>query len=148
MKKILFVLLLILSVNAYSQDWKQELARDIVVVKDGKMTATDLTLITILSNGRTMQVKSYGEAPANSFISRDQFVAFFSTGVNSITEKILKEAGLKEDDYKTKTIDVKDLIGNAEVELYFYLGKTGMQTVIKGGGKEEKVTLTWETIFE
>ncbi|MCK3684284.1 hypothetical protein [Maribellus sp. YY47] len=148
MKKLLFVLFAVLSVNAYAQDWKDELAKDLVEIKAEKMTATDLTLITMLADGTSMQVKAYAEAPANSFISRDQFVAIFSTLTITLIENMLSEAGLTESDYKTKTVEIEDLIGTADVELSCYMGKNGIQIVIKAGGEENKVTQTWESMFE
>ncbi|PIE84846.1 hypothetical protein CSA08_05080 [Candidatus Gracilibacteria bacterium] len=148
MKKLVLVLLTMLSINLFAQDWKDQLATDLVVVKDGKMTITDLTLITILEDGSSVQIKTYAEAPINSFISRDQFVAIFSTNSYVFIKELLAEGGFTEEDYKIKTVDIKDLIGTADVELVFYMGRNGMQVVVEAAGEQTKITQTWESIFE
>ncbi len=148
MRNTLILMLMIASSILNAQEWKAELLRNIIVMQGDKMTATDLTMITTNFDGNSMQVKSYAEAPANSFISRDQFVALFSTTVYVLIEAILEEGGLTHHDYKMKTLDIDDLIGTADIEITIYMGKNGMQLVMKVGTEENKITQTWETIFE
>lgn len=95
-----------------------------------------------------MQVTTYAEAPANDFISRDRFVAIFSTTFYVLIEKMLSEQGLSEDDYKTKTVGVDDLIGTADIELSCFMGKNGIQVVVAYEGEEKKITKTWDSVFE
>lgn len=141
-------ILMLFTVNAYAQHWSDELSGQLVQVKEGKMTSTELNVITLVSDGTSMQVTTYAEAPANDFISRDRFVAIFSTTFYVLIEKMLSEQGLSEDDYKTKTVGVDDLIGTADIELSCFMGKNGIQVVVAYEGEEKKITKTWDSVFE
>lgn len=141
-------ILMLFTINVYAQHWSDELSGQLVQVKEGKMTSTELTVITLVSDGTSMQVTTYAEAPANDFISRDRFVAIFSTTFYVLIEKMLSEQGLSEDDYKTKTIGIDELIGTADIELSCFMGKNGIQVVVAYEGEEKKITKTWDSVFE
>ncbi len=148
MKRILVIVICIFSFGLSAQEWKDELSRDIVELKEGKMTFTELTLITHIREGTTLQVKTYAEAPANDFISRDQFVAWVSLMSYIWVESFITEPGLTADDFKFKTISVQDMIGKPDLKLSLYMSAAGVQFIVFADGNEERFTQTWESIFE
>lgn len=61
-----------------AQEWKAELAKELVTVRDGKLVAEGYDLMKIELAGYQpvqIQIKSYAEAPAMGLMSRDTFVA-------------------------------------------------------------------------
>lgn len=50
MRKIsLPFILMLFTINAYAQHWSDELSGQLVQVKEGKMTSTELTVITLVT---------------------------------------------------------------------------------------------------
>lgn len=147
MKRILFIVLFFFAFSciSFSQDWKDELIKELVIFEEGKMTSTDYTLIT-MNDGRTMQIKAYAEVADKEIISRDQFIAIFSITTFTLIQEMLDEARLKDDEYKMKTID--ELIGSADIEINCYMGKNGIQIELKAGSEIERFTQTWEDLYE
>lgn len=148
MKKILVAFSIIFSVSLHSQEWKSILSKDIVSITDNKMIAEDLTGITFEGHDEILQVKSYAEAPLDSFISRDQFVSVFSTGIFFLISDLVTELGYTDNQYDTKTLNVEDLIGKPDVELFFYMNSKGIQIIVSSQGGEEKITRTWDSVFK
>jgi len=141
MKKLVTLLVLtILSINVFSQDYQKELLEDIVVISGGKFTANDYTLIT-LADGATFQVKCYGEAPAANVISRDNFVAIFTY----ITIEVLN--GIT-DGEETNSTDLEEIIGNPDVEINCFMNKTGVQIEVKGPDGTDRFTQKWSELIK
>lgn len=141
MKKLVILFAgILLSINAFSQDYQKELLKDIAVITGGKYTATDFTLLT-LADGSTLQVKSYAEAPAANVISRDNFVTFFAY----ITLEVLN--GMTEGQETTST-DLEEIIGNPDVEINCFMNKTGVQIEVKGPDGTNRITQKWEELMK
>lgn len=141
MKKLVILFVgIILSINVFSQDYQKELLKDIAVISGDKYTATDYTLLT-LADGSTLQVKSYGEAPAANVISRDNFVTFFAY----ITLEVLN--GMTEGQETTST-DLEEIIGNPDVEINCFMNKTGVQIEVKGPDGTKRITQKWSELIK
>lgn len=141
---IAFNLLFVTSIT-YAQDWKKQLAEDLVKLEDNKFKTVDYTLMSF-SNGNSIQIKSYAEASADGSISRDNFIGFFAILTHEITNSIPKEGGYSEGEYHTKTID--ELIGNPDVEINCYMNKNGIQIEVKTQEGVNRITKSWAEIMD
>ncbi len=142
MKKTIFLIAIFLSscvLSTNAQNVSEKLLKDIVKIFNGKMTATDFTLLT--SGGKSIQIKAYGEAPAQGVISRDNFIAFFTA---LCTEMI---AGMKTDP-NDKTVDLDDIIGKADIEINVYMAKSGIQIETITSAGPNRVTMQWSDLFK
>jgi len=137
MKYLFFTIALFISTVTIAQtsDTQKELLKDVVSVQNGKFTVTDLTLVT-LSNGNTLQIKMYAEAPATGVISRDNFVVYWST----IQESMLDELA-KDDNATMETLS--QLIGNADFEVNIYMTALGVQVETKSSTGVTRMTKKW-----
>ena len=142
MKTTIVLIVLLLStcfLPANSQNISDKLLKDLVKMVNGKMTVTDFTLLT--SGGKSIQIKAYGEAPAQGVISRDNFIAFFTA---LCTEMI---AGMKTDP-NDKTMDLEDIIGKPDIEINVYMAKSGIQIETITGAGPNRVTMQWSDILK
>ena len=140
MKNKFTLLLFLTSFLTFAQDYQKELLSDVVVIKSAKFTANDYSLLT-LSDGSTLQIKTYAEAPSTGVISRDNFVAFF----HSIVTEILPEIT---DDKNATSKDLVSIIGNPDIEINCIMAKTGMQIEIKSDNGVKRITQLWADFFK
>lgn len=93
MKKVLLVVAIFISHNAFALDakpssepaWKADLVRDLVTVKDGVMTMDEAGVLAISTVPRTeLRVRIRCDAPVKGVVSRDNFVAVTTALYNSI----------------------------------------------------------------
>ena len=144
MKKLIIAFIVFLSfgqMSAQSQTYQKKLLKDIVVIADSKMTSNDLTLLT-MSNGSTLQIKSHAEAPSLGLISRDNFVAMFTSLSTTMIDEI------KKSDSNATTKDLDEIIGNPDVEINIYMAKGGIQVETKSSAGTERMTMQWEDVFK
>ena len=125
---------------AVSQESQADLLKDLVHIVNGKMVITDNELLT-QSDGTSIQIKAYSEAPAAGLISRDYFVEAFSI----LTYEMINL--LKSDD-KAETKTLSELIGNPDVEINLYMTKGGIQIEIKSGEETNRKTMQWSEMFK
>ncbi len=148
MKKLILLLsFLIFNISiSYSQDWVNLLKKDLVKIESGKFKSVDYTLLSF-PNGSSLQIQSYAEAPADGTISRDNFVSVFAVVQAELINSMTSEAGINEDNFKTKTID--ELIGNPDIIINCYMTKAGIQIEFKTeGGGTNRITQRWEDMFQ
>lgn len=138
---ILIALMLFFTFDSFGQGIQAKLLKDMVTITNGKMIIEDFTLIS-LSNGQSIQIKSYGEAPASGVISRDNFVALFSFLVTHNNDEITKA------DEGATSKDLEEIIGNADITINIYMGKSGIQMEVKAGNETERDTFKWEDLFK
>ncbi|MDX2128495.1 MAG: hypothetical protein SFU91_05610 [Chloroherpetonaceae bacterium] len=141
--KLIFSLLLAFCVGStslFAQDYQAFLMKDMVAIESGKYKTTGYSIITF-SDGHTLQVKSYAEAPASGVISRDHFVALFSILAHSIGDEFTKG------DEGAKSKDVDELIGNPDVVINCFMTKNGIQVEIKTNQGTNRQTMKWSDLF-
>jgi hypothetical protein len=124
---------LLLGQNNYMEELKQ----DAVAITDGKMILEDYGLIQGTSDDGSVfsyQVKYRSEAPANGFISRDNFVLASSM----IYLPIFLALG---GDFK----DLAEPIGTPDIEVNIIMNKTGLQIEAKNNLQNiaNRHTMTW-----
>jgi hypothetical protein len=138
---LLIMLTMFCSTFIYAQDYQARLLKDMVKTEGGKMIMEDFTLIT-LSNNSTLQLKSHGEAPATSVISRDHFVALFSHIITVIIDDLTKA------DEGSTSQELESIIGNPDISINVYMAKTGIQIEVKTGTEVDRSTMKWEELFK
>lgn len=136
------VLLLVSGTAMAVEPWQKELARSLVKVEPGRMIFEEVELCTVpadagTADSRSLQVRTRGEAPAGTFISRDYFVALMAVMVGSIDED--------------EELDCKPLaspIGNPDVEIAVRMTKDGVQVESKDNrtGQSDTVTNRWQDL--
>ena len=124
-----------------AQDWKTKILKDVVTVQSGKYTMTEYTLVTF-SNGNTVQVKTFAEAPATGVISRDYFVEVATT----IKTYILMEFKKQDSELKTQTLD--EMIGKPDLTMNFFMSKNGIQVETLANGETERKTILWSELLK
>ncbi len=135
MKRLFLVVVsAVFALTAFAQT-QEELLADLVVVKDGKFTITDYVLAESEEDGDNAQIKMYAEAPAEGVISRDNFLALYTT----LTVRLV---ALLYSGYEIEDLD--DLIGNADMEINIYMGKGGYQMELTSSGETERMTERWD----
>lgn len=143
-----FVILLIgvfaIPANTFGQvDWRAEIKKDLVEVQNGQFKAAENMIVNF--QGNNIQVRYEAEGSAE-FISRDQFVAIHQTLGTMFLIAMLEEAGATIDQIDIKSID--ELIGDADITIKFIMAKNGMQIQIITGEGTEKMTMTWEELYQ
>ena len=120
-----------------TQDWKKELARELVSFKGGKMIIETYELCKIGSSN--LQVKTYSEAPRDGLISRDNFVAITVTSAWTY----LSALG------DTECKDIDRPIGNVDLELAIHMTKEGMKQDFKDHrtNARQSQTVLWSELF-
>lgn len=142
-KAILFgsILYFFAAASSWGQTSKAELLKDIVKVVGSKMTSNDYTLVTF-SNGNSLQVKAYAEAPATGLISRDNFIALTTTIVASTIEELTKE------DEGAKTKDLSAVIGNPDITIKTFVAKEGVQVEVTTSEGVNRNTIAWDDLLK
>jgi len=139
MKKYSIIIFgILLSFSSFSQDKNSWLQNDLVTVSGGKYTVTNYNLITLSDGTTTLQVKSYSEAPVTD-ISRDRFVAWFVIFMNEMFKSL-------NDNKEPKIKYLEESIGKPDVELAFYMNKTGVQIEIRDKNGTERETQKWSDL--
>lgn len=140
---------------AAQQDWKQQLAKELVTIKDGKMVYEeyDLAKITLPDYQPVqLQLKIHSEAPANGVISRDNFVALTSSltlvtfyTAYAQTYKVPALQFLQAVDFTELTAS----IGTPDIELNLFMTDEGLQFewVNTADGKRNRWTSTWAEVY-
>lgn len=148
--------LLIAAPGLDAQDWREQLARDAVAIKDGKMVYEEVGLIKIKVAGyepAQFQVKVRSEAPASGVISRDNFVSltaqsfltFFLVAFADAYE-VPASAFLEGFDYK----ELAAAIGTPDLEMNIVMTGEGIQFefVNTATGERSRHTETWAQVFK
>lgn len=143
MKRLIFVYLsfLILSSAFAGMNWQEELKKDAIVIKGGKMVLEEYGIIAGVDEtgeATSIQIKIYSEAPADGFISRDNFI-ITTTGL--YFPLVLEMGEFKEIDQP---------IGTVDWEFNIYMNKTGLQFEWKDNNQNAvlaKETMTWESMM-
>lgn len=143
---ILLTISIFLSITVFAQANTQEkILKDIVVVNDGKYTATKLVLLTLPAS-MTKQLKIYVEAPMAGVVSRDWFVAIYQTLSQKMIDQELSSYGDLKALGQQETLN--ELIGNPDIEINIYMAKPGIQIEIKKDGKVDRTTKKWEDLHK
>ena len=152
--RMLFAVGLILSIPSIlnAQDWREELAADLVVHIDDKMVIEKYSIERINLPGYApaeFQVKFYMETPHDGAISRDNFVAFSAYYGITLLQTMLAEgydvspaAFLAA--YESEDLDAP--IGRPDLEISIFMTGEGFQMEIRNTLTNEvsRVTETWE----
>lgn len=80
--------------TANAQQWKAELKRDLVEVKDGKMVYSEVEICELKGQTDSLDVRWNATAPAKGVISRDQFITFMNSFEASFIAQMMKAKGL------------------------------------------------------
>lgn len=145
MKKLrqlsIFIMVIILTpIIAKSQVSQADLVKDLVKFSNGKMIITDFELLN-QSDGTSIQIKSYAEAPVTGVISRDYFVELFGVLTYELIETMKSD-----ENADTKTLS--ELIGNPDVEINLFMNKGGIQIEIKTSEGTNRKTILWPELFK
>lgn len=124
-------------------DASAKLKEELVTISNGKYQIEDFQLLTF-SNDATLQLKTTATAP-EGVISRDQFVAIYSSVGVFMIVSILGEAGVSIDDVDFKELD--ELIGVADISIHLEMTKNGLQMAITTEEGTERETITWNEFF-
>lgn len=137
-------------------DWREQLSRDAVAIKDGRMVYEQPYLLKFEIAGyklAKLQVRVRSEAPAHGVISRDNFVSLtaqtfvrFCFMTFAETYKVLARAFLEGIDYTELTAP----IGTPDIELNLAMTNEGIQIDIANtaSGERSRYTETWEQVFK
>ncbi len=147
MKRIITILALILiglnGIQAQT-DASAKLKEELVTITNGKYQIEDFQLLTF-ANDATLQLETTASAP-QGVISRDQFVAIYSSVGLFMIVSILGEAGMSIDDVSFKELD--ELIGVADISIHLEMTKNGLQMAVTTEDGTERETMTWDEFFE
>ena len=144
--------------KAAEKDIEKELLEEFVKIKDGKMTTLEFGLLSFPSLPDVkIQVKNYAEAPADSVISRDNFVAittmlltifYFQIATEVTPEHRSKNATDDELPFDFEELD--EPIGKVDMEINIYMNKGGLQIefVDTKENKTDRTTMTWKELIE
>jgi len=152
---ILLAFLAAWPVAGSAQDWREELAADLVTIADGKMQYDEVGLLTLALPGYEkfrVQVRVHAEVASNGFMSRDNFV-----GITTTTFMTLLMASYAQS-YQVSAVDflngfdfddLDDPIGNPDLELNLFMTDGGMQIEIVDTttGKVTRNTMTWDEVY-
>lgn len=147
MKRIISTLALLFVGLSFAQaqtNPAEKLKEELVTVSNGKYQIEDFQLLTF-ANDATLQLKTTAAGP-EGVISRDQFVAIYSSVGVFMIVAILSEAGVSIDDVNFKDLD--ELIGVADISIHLEMTKNGLQMAITTEDGTERETMTWEEFFE
>ena len=148
-------LLLIVPAVALAQDWREELGSDMVTISDGKMVYQEFGLVKITFPGyetNQFQVKLYSEAPHESVMTRDKFVALTSSYFTILLLESIAQAYQVTAAEFLEAFDYTELdnpIGTPDLEMNLFMTDEGMQFEIVNTQSGERVrhTMTWEEVF-
>jgi hypothetical protein len=143
------------AVPGTTTDWQEQLSKDLVVIRGGKMTADEYDLVKITVPGYEpvqLQVKVHAEAPAGGLVSRDNFVALTSQLVVVTFFTAFAEAYQVPAQQFIQAVDFTELaapIGTPDVELNLYMTNEGLQFewVNTADGQRSRWTSTWAEVY-
>lgn len=124
-------------------DWRAELKKDIVEVVNGQYKAEEFTLINLGDHNLQIKMSAQGSADV---MSRDNFVSIYHSYGTILLLGILDEAGIPISTIEMKTLD--ELIGDPDITLNFIMAKGGIQIQIITAEGADKLTLTWEELYQ
>ena len=135
--------------------WREQLLEDLVTVRDGKMIIESYSIDRIALpqyQPVEFQVKHYSEAPAESVISRDNFVALSVVLAVTVLQQGLAEAynvpaGEFLAAYNSR--DLEEPIGRPDIEINIYMTAEGFQLefIDTSTGQTSRVTQTWSEVM-
>ena len=139
----LFLGMLVLVPNSFAQkDYSAKLKKDLVVIKDGKYTATDYSYLKF-SNGKTMQVEISANCPT-TVMSRDKFVGYYTSYGMLFLFATFERTGSGIPDIK----ELDELIGEPDLTFNFVMAKNGMQIQVTSKDGTKTKTITWADFFD
>lgn len=135
----------IVSGSASAEDnWRKELAGPLVIIAGGKMIFQEFELCAVTSTAPgseplTVQVKTRSEAPAGTFISRDNFIAITAIVSASLTAEFGND--------NCKTLNAP--IGDPDLKIDIHMTKEGLQVASEDVRTDQKnsVTTRWQDLF-
>ena len=161
---ILFFCILFSYTNSFSQEWKEMLMKDAVKIENGKFTMKAYSLVSNKTDGKSLQIQFYSEAPSTGAMSRDNFILFTSMFryefLTQLQQKMTATVGgdtsFVYDDYSDafvlrKEVEIKELdeiIGKADGEVNLYMTKAGLQLEVVFGGEKNRATHQWADFFK
>ena len=116
--------------KATETDYQKELLEEIVKIKDGKMVITEFGLLSVLSlPDEKIQLKLYSEAPSDSVISQDNFVAattmlqtiFFWQIATEITQEYGSKSRMDDSELPFDFKELDEPIGKVDLEINIYM---------------------------
>ena len=136
-----------------------KLLEDIVKIKDGKMVITEFGLLSVPSlPDEKIQLKIYSEAPSDSVISRDNFVAtttrlltiFFWQIATEITQEYGSKSRMDDSELPSDFEKLDEPIGKVDLEINIYMNKGGLQIefVDTKKNKTDRSAMTWKELLE
>lgn len=151
----LFSLLLTAS-GMSAQDWREQLIRDVVTIKDGNMIYEETGLVKIEIAGyepARFQVRVRSEAPARGVVSRDNFVSMTAQTFVTLFLAVFAEAYEASASAFLEGFDYTELaapIGTPDIELNLVMTNEGIQFEIvnTASGERSRHTQTWAEIFK
>ena len=143
--------------NAGDADWKKKLLEDAVALEGEKMVILEYGLLSFptVPDEKT-QMKFYSEAPADSVISRDNFVAITTTIQTLFFAQLAIGQGTASEGRAESIGDLFDFqeldepIGKADMEFNVYMNKGGLQIEVSDTrtGQTSRSTLTWKEFLD
>ena len=145
MKYLSFILIMLLASVACAEDWQQELAEDMVTIKDDKMYIERYELLKTTAEDGTVsntQVKLYSTSPTQ-VISRDNFVCITTMIYTLIIAEMLETV-------EFDIVEIDEPIGKVDMEINLYMTKEGFQIEVdlKTIGERTRETTKWSDFFE
>ena len=138
-----------------AQEWKQTLSKELVTVKDGKMTSEEFSLAKIAVPGYEpvqLQIKVHAEAPHGGLVSRDNFVALTAQMMILVFYGVYAQAYQVNALDFIQAVDFTELaapIGTHDIELNLFMTEEGMQFewVNTADGQRSRWTSTWAEVY-
>jgi hypothetical protein len=124
-------------------DWRAELKEDIVEVVNGKYKAEEFTLIKIADDNFQIKMSATGSVDV---MSRDNFVSIYHSYGTILLLGMFDAAGISISSIELKTLD--ELIGEPDITLNFIMAKSGIQIQIITDEGVERITFTWEEVYQ
>ena len=138
--------------NAADGDWKKKLLEEAVAIEGEKMVTLEYGLLAFPAvPDATTQLKFYSEAPADSVISRDNFVAITTMIQTLFFAELAIGLGIAPEGGAESIGDLFDFqeldepIGKADMEFNVYMNKGGLQIEVSDTrtGQTSRSTFTW-----
>lgn len=138
------------------QPWQDQLKRDLVSIRGGKMVIEGFSLDRISLpqyEPVEFQVRYYGEAPSTGVISRDNFVAFTTLLTVTALQLSFAEAfNVPAHEFLAayESRELSQAIGRPDVEINLYMTAEGFQleVVETASGEKSRVTQTWDSVIQ
>lgn len=148
--------LLLIAPGLYAQDWREQLSREAVTIKDGKMVYEQTGLAKLEIAGyepARFQVRVRSEAPAKGVISRDNFVSLTAQTFVTLFLMVFAEAYEVPASAFLEGFEYTELaapIGTPDVELNLAMTSEGIQIEIvnTASGERSRHTETWAQVFK